>query len=113
MKATDLLYKAKRIDNGEWVMGSHIEKAICNLIGSRGDIRTYEINPETLCVGFKDERGKEWFQGDMVLWAEYGARGVIEFSVNGFSVNFVDSTRMLSDCIKYITVTGNIHDNAS
>ena len=58
------LFRAKRIDNGEWAKGSlfaegkitKIIRGTCNTIGIEG----VDVNPETICqyTGLKDKNGK-------------------------------------------------------
>lgn len=81
------LYRAKRVDSGEWVAGSLITGVFFGM--ERNDIPyilcpekadydcfedftedngIFEVNPSTICqcTGFSDEDGKKIFEGDIV-----------------------------------------------
>ena len=133
----DILFKAKRIDNGEWVEGYyvyHIKRTICafadcvkpedeqHVIMQDGfsdwnmprDTVNYDIDPNTLCqyTGLKDKNGKLVYEGDLL---KLSIQGYVQDNL--FVVEDLRSFFFLLDredqyyAVDWVEIVGNVHEN--
>lgn len=116
----DILFKAKRVDTGEWVEGyftmnpnngnAYITSNVCG--GAHPDL----VDQQTVCqyTGLTDKNGKKIFEGDRVLLdagEEYEETGFVSYSTTGvFVVLFEKTWDFLYTNIEFAEIIGNIHD---
>lgn len=125
----EILFKAKRIDNGEWVEGNYItdeqdkKKAyigyIFGVINEMiEDFDIAEVIPETLCqyTGLKDKNGNRVWENDIVRIENSMDEGIGNVEFYG-GMWYVDGepNNNLYDILEYddgeVEVIGNIFDN--
>lgn len=87
------LFKAKRVDNGEWVQGALLlhdadTATIFNQHPADGSLQGFEVDRNTACqcTGLKDKNGKLIWENDIVELL--GHRGVIKFTCGGFGIGY-------------------------
>ena len=126
----EILFRGKRVDNGEWVEGylvklgresfsDHERYGICKKaipIGGSGvcyNIKIDEVIPETVgqYTGLCDKNGNKIFEGDIVKVCGMNI-DMVEFSCGCFVLKRqVYGCEFTHQCFYTIEVIGNIHDN--
>ena len=133
----EILFKAKRIDNGEWIEGGFCQssdgKTYIIGVSKRGCIDGLEVVPETVCqyTGLADKNGNKIWENDIVkkhFYTDYDAYanseeyiGIVEFTDCAWVIKTKNANRecsrpiieSLADShdVEYFEVIGNIFDN--
>ncbi len=130
----EILFRGKRVDNGEWIEGGYAENGGKTFIIVRTryipDTRDWdtveyyennpcyhlsmiEVDPETVCqyTGLTDKNGRKIFEGDIINDIDYGIMKCIY--LHGSFVWYKEDGFKI-ECMRYvpvIEVIGNIFDN--
>lgn len=132
----EILFKAKRIDNGEWIEGHYTECRGETFIGIDTSsmfeifcppvIRWFKVDSETICqfTGLCDKYGNKIWENDIVktvsdIYAPvkfglYTTGFALEECNQGFYVDFPDETYLRHELGYWhnkVEVRGNIFDN--
>ena len=126
----EVLFRAKRLDNGEWIEGYYASKGKGTdlekhfIVSSTFDSNTnaypfyftdIEVDPKTVCqwTGLTDKNNRKIFERDILSHDEVGNIKVqfknSEFLVHGITHNMFST--LLSSVYRGCEIIGNIFDN--
>lgn len=112
----EILFRSKRIVNGEWVYGGfHSRFGRAFIIGISKTLRIdgIEVDPETVgeYTGLTDRNGNKIFEGDIVKLSS-GNFGLIKYDGGMFRcVGKTEVKPCVGNINDHVEVVGNIHDN--
>ena len=93
MKIENIKFKAKRLDNGEWVYGYFYEENGNTYIIENRQKESklnrnpaYQVDPSTVCqfTGLKDCEGKELFEHDLIHFVGHKHIGEVSWSEENY-----------------------------
>ena len=122
----EILFKAKRLDNGEWVEGSLLQTTAVSLKSFIVESSCYtfdkwdwnecaQVDTDTICqyTGLTDKNGKKIWENDVVKKHFYTDYAWIIETVRGkyLCTRPIFESMAYSEDVKHFEVLGNIFDN--
>ena len=112
----EILFRGKRVDNGEWVYGDihkNIDFSIAHIHPTGERVRSFNVIPETVgqYTGYTDDYAKKIFEGDILRVLSTNCYGN-DLCYTLTLYDMTDSVEMERiNTANEVKVIGNIHDN--
>jgi len=114
------LFRGKRFDDGEWIIGGLVHTEDHWITGRNGELEYIKESTIGQCTGLKDKNGKLIFEGDVVNY-QYASwdseennvtvEGQVIWTTAGFRVaNAEGMCANVGDRPSTIEIIGNIHE---
>ena len=117
----EILFRGKRTNNREWIVGSFFDYCGIPNILSKGSCTVHHVIPETVgqFTGKTHKSGVKIFEGDIVEYTNKDgtkARYVIEWNevLSAWVAKWTDGEghmNLTALVCEYMEIIGNIHDN--
>ena len=97
MKIENIKFKAKRLDNGEWVEGDVMHTIEDTIIIEIDGVGVHVIEPSTVCqfTGLKDCRGEELFEHDLIHFIGFRHTAELIWSEDNYAFMIVCDNKHL------------------
>ena len=109
----EIKFRAKRLDNGEWISGDlHLHTPFPHIHSTRGDKAKIDTDTIGQFTGLHDKNGKEIYEGDIYRYEHPDSLNEVSYCMGGgfagfdFSPAFHDGHQLTN-----VEVVGNIHSN--
>lgn len=125
----EILFRGKRVDNGEWVYGDLLQNNDAIKIreqekNKKEIVKSFEVIPESVgqYTGLTDHDGNKIFEGDIIFWEDeflYKNKSEVVWCGEKYNYPAFDLLKYDYECngLQYahdqcfIKVIGNIYDN--